>query len=218
MKIVQFTVVAILLASPPAMAFYKVQYLPKPLVAVPSKTHPGGALLPAALRMRQIGAARAVSHTIGFGHLVPLRLAGPMILPPHWRWRIDDRRIANTPVSWRAGEPWTQALLQAPPGVRYVVDWDTRTVAALAWPPVVPVWRLTANRPLRAQIIAWGRTSGWTVIFHGHQDWIVPAPATFKGNFASAVEQVVHIARAEGAVIHAYLYAGNNTVVIREGK
>lgn len=216
--------VALMMGSPALWAFYKVQQVPAATPAGrPQAEHTATAVAVAAAasaaqRVRQIGAPGAVTATNGFGHAVPLKLAGPMIIPPHWHFRVDNRRIDRVPVTWPVGAPWLVALLRAQTSVRYVVDWNTHSVSAFAWPPVPRVWRLAGGRSLRAQIMGWGHTSGWTVIFHGRQDWLVPAPATFTGPFPAVVEHVVHIARAEGAIIHAVVYAGNNTIVIQEGK
>ena len=223
----------LLLACAPASAFFQENQTADipvtagaPVASAPGTSTPGGQSSPDALalrrdgldspRVRQMGTARVAAPTSGFGRNIPLRVAGPMILPEGWHLRIDGAGLAGTPVSWKSGEPWTQALLSVP-GARLFINWPGRRVLMTPPPPPPPVWRLAANLPFRTQIARWAQQAGWTVLFHGRSDFIVPAPSVFTGDFSQALARVVNVARKEGARIRATFYA-DNTVVIDEGK
>ena len=172
-------------------------------------------------RLMQIGHP-VPTVTKGFGHDIPLRIAGPLVLPRGWHWHAGPR-AGSAPLSWRAGSPWTGALLGAPKSVHYTVDWAARSVAARwvgPWippkpvPPPLPTWRLVANRSLRNQISAWGRTAGWTVIWRGDRDIIVPSPVLFRGTFVDVLRNIVDDLQREGVTVRAQIWSGNDTVVI----
>ena len=217
------------LVCAPALAFFQenqnaftpAHALSAPVAAVPGSQAPLTALALRrdgldSQRVRQMGVARMATRTSGFGNAIPLRMAGPMILPKGWHLRVDGARLAGTPVSWKSGEPWTRVLLSVP-GAHLFINWPGRRVLMTPPPPPPPVWRLAANLPFRAQIARWAQHAGWTVLFRGRSDFIVPAPAVFTGDFSQALTRVVNVARREGARIRATFYA-DNTVVIDEGK
>ncbi|MHB8408969.1 MAG: TcpQ domain-containing protein [Acidiferrobacterales bacterium] len=218
-----FTAVAFsALAARPAAAFFHVQHPPVVPIA---KIGPCKKDQASGLRLAQVGTPGVVAGTPGFGHGLPLRVAGPLILPHGWKWRADPR-TENTKVSWRAKEPWTQALLDAPDSVHYVVNWKAHSVAAyssippvavaLAPKPKLPRWELYANRPLREQLQSWGRRAKWTVIWRGNRDVIVPASTVFRGTFPQVIQQVVNTLQAENGPVsvRAHLWGGNDTAVI----
>ncbi len=218
------------LSVKPAAAFFRLQRQDagqKPAGCPASQacvvqTGPGAPLPMAdAARLMQTGHP-APTATKGFGHDIPLRIAGPLVLPRGWHWHAGPR-AGSAPLSWRAGSPWIEALLNAPEPVHYTVDWADRSVAATwigPWvppkpvPPPLPTWRLVANRSLRAQISGWGRTAGWTVIWHGDRDIIVPSPVLFRGTFVDVLRNIVNDLQHEGVTVHAQIWSGNNTAVI----
>lgn len=218
------------LSVKPAAAFFRLQQkVPGQAPTGCSASHAcvkriqAGAPLPivGSERLMQTGHPASMA-TKGFGHNVPLRIAGPLVLPSGWHWYAGPR-AGSAPLSWHAGEPWTDALLNAPESVHYTVDWADRSVAATwvgPWvppkpaPPPLPTWRLVANRSLRAQISGWGRTAGWTVIWHGDRDIIVPSPVLFRGTFVDVIRNIVDDLQREGVTVHAQIWSGNNTAVI----
>lgn len=82
-------------------------------------------------------------------------------------------------------------------------------------PPIV--WRLFAGDLIGQQIINWGKSVGWHVIWLCDQDWVVPSAVNFQGEFIPVTEQVLEDLAAEGASIHGIFYNGNHTLVITGG-
>lgn len=78
-------------------------------------------------------------------------------------------------------------------------------------------WILSAGGLIGQQLINWGRTAGWQVIWQAQKDWSVPSAVEFYGNFTTATSQVLNDLAAQGASIHAVFYQGNRTLVITGG-
>lgn len=78
-------------------------------------------------------------------------------------------------------------------------------------------WVLNAGGLVGDQLVSWGRRAGWDVIWSSKQDWTVPSPTLFHGDFASAASQVLEALSAEGAPLHGVFYQGNHTLVITGG-
>lgn len=80
--------------------------------------------------------------------------------------------------------------------------------------PIEQVWSLEAGQTIRQNLAAWAKKASWHVIWELSKDWVVPAPAQFRGDFPTAVEQVVTTLAKNGALIRAHISEGNNTIVI----
>ena len=78
-------------------------------------------------------------------------------------------------------------------------------------------WVLSAGGLIGDQLVSWGQSAGWNVIWSSKQDWTVPSSAVFHGDFASAASQVLEDLSAEGASLHGVFYQGNHTLVITGG-
>lgn len=84
-------------------------------------------------------------------------------------------------------------------------------------PPAQMGWALVAGGLIGRQLINWGKTAGWQVIWRVQQDWAVPGSVEFYGDFTTATTQVIEDLAGEGASIHAVFYQGNRTLVITGG-
>lgn len=80
-----------------------------------------------------------------------------------------------------------------------------------------PVWTLFSGGLVGQQIINWGKSAGWHVIWLCGEDWIVPSSVAFHGAFVPVTEQILEDLAAEGASIHGVFYNGNHTLVITGG-
>lgn len=81
-------------------------------------------------------------------------------------------------------------------------------------PKPAPTWTLTAGRTVGKELQGWGEKAGWKVIWNLPKDWAVPATTTFPGDFKTAASSVIKNLSANGAIISAKFFDGNNTVVV----
>jgi hypothetical protein len=75
-------------------------------------------------------------------------------------------------------------------------------------------WRLSAGRPIRQDLIAWGEKAGWTVLWRLPHEPAVPADAEFVGDFKAAAAAVIRTLAENGLLIRSQFYDGNRTLVI----
>lgn len=124
--------------------------------------------------------------------------------------------LASAPPTVHCGTLLPRAL-SAPVApaqtVKVTTEADACTSSATAPPPPVG-WTLYAGQLVGPQIVNWGRSAGWRVVWRSHQDWVVPSSAEFYGDFTAASSQVLEDLSAEGASIHGEFYQGNHTLVI----
>lgn len=78
----------------------------------------------------------------------------------------------------------------------------------------VPTWTLTAGRTVGKELQAWGEKAGWKVIWNLPKDWAIPASTTYQGEFKAAASSVIKNLAANGAIIRAQFFDGNNTLVV----
>lgn len=164
----------------------------------------------------------------GYGHGVPLSLALGMLVPPTWASSTDGVN-PSTPISWREGLSWPQALEQIAKtnGWTIVLDWGGHTVTVegvRAAPAPVPLaaigasaprsFSIKAGEPIEAQMRQWAKASGWIVVWNAPRDWIAPSGANFPGPFPRAAQLVIETLASNGADIRAAVYQGNNTLVV----
>ncbi|NNM65062.1 MAG: hypothetical protein HKL99_10690 [Burkholderiales bacterium] len=101
----------------------------------------GGASSPGqAAGLVQIGApALGIITSSGFGRSVPLDIAMKMLVPSNWVGGIEGIP-GRTPVSWRNGQSWPQALGEIADrhGWTVVLDWTGHTVSMEAPAPAPP--------------------------------------------------------------------------------
>jgi len=82
-------------------------------------------------------------------------------------------------------------------------------------PPLsVPQWTLKPGDTIGRSLQTWADKAGWKVIWNMPKDWSVPATTVFHGDFQSAAEQVIQALAANGALVKAQFYTGNNTLVV----
>ena len=80
--------------------------------------------------------------------------------------------------------------------------------------PLSPAWVLSAGEPIGQQLVDWGRSVGWRVVWRDNDDWIVPNSVQFQGDFISVVSEVLQDLSAQGAPVHGIFYQGNHTLII----
>lgn len=132
---------------------------------------------------------------------------------------LNEQQLQNlasdpVPVPCEAVLPRT---LSAPIQSRQIVVVTSHTDACNSYvtaPPPPVGWTLYAGQLVGKQIVNWGRSAGWRVIWRCHQDWVVPSSAEFHGDFTVVSSQVLEDLAAEGASIHGEFYQGNHTLVI----
>ncbi|MBN3761065.1 toxin co-regulated pilus biosynthesis Q family protein [Burkholderia sp. Ac-20365] len=90
------------------------------------------------------------------------------------------------------------------------------TPAEVVVTPVPPVasFDLVAGQSLEAQIQAWAKRVGWSVVWKATDDYIVPAPSSYGSDFIVATQTVFDDAAKNGADFRADIYKGNRSVVI----
>lgn len=81
-------------------------------------------------------------------------------------------------------------------------------------PKPVPSWTLTAGHTVGKDLQEWAVKAGWRVVWNLPKDWSIPASTTFHGNFKEAASSVIKNLAANGALIRAQFYDGNNTLVV----
>jgi len=81
-------------------------------------------------------------------------------------------------------------------------------------PPPVQKWTLEAGETIGHELQKWGDKAGWKVVWGMQKDWTVPASTVFEGEFSKVAGAVIQTLAANGALIHAQFYEGNNTMVI----
>lgn len=86
--------------------------------------------------------------------------------------------------------------------------------AAKAPAPKVETWVLTAGSTVGNELRTWGEKAGWKVIWNMPKDWAVPASTAFQGDFKSAASSVIKNLSANGAMVRAQFFDGNNTLVV----
>lgn len=77
-----------------------------------------------------------------------------------------------------------------------------------------PVWTLAAGRTVGQELQAWGDKAGWKVIWSMPKDWSVPASTSFSGDFPTVAADVIKTLAANGALVRAQFFEGNNTMVV----
>lgn len=80
--------------------------------------------------------------------------------------------------------------------------------------PVIPKWTLEAGATIGHELQKWGDKANWKVVWNLQKDWTVPASTVFEGEFATVAAEVIQTLAANGALIHAQFYEGNNTMVV----
>lgn len=80
--------------------------------------------------------------------------------------------------------------------------------------PVVPKWTLEAGETVGHELQKWGEKANWKVVWNLQKDWTVPAATVFEGEFSTVAAEVIQTLAANGALIHAQFYEGNNTMVV----
>lgn len=143
-------------------------------------------------------------------------------------------------VTWSGGLPWDMVLANAISPLASVgatIDWTQRTVSFRridpATPPVMAaeksttsaapsseqpaplVWTLRQGYPIGKELMAWGKTVGWNLVWQLPRDVVAPATSTFTGDFPTAATEVVRTLAENGALIHAKIFDGNHTVVVQ---
>ena len=144
-------------------------------------------------------------------------------------------------VTWSGGLPWDTVLANAISPLASVgatLDWTQHTVtfrridppatlsatsgekstasgAASSEQPAPPVWTLRQGYPIGKELMAWGKTVGWTLVWQLPRDVVAPSTSTFTGDFPTAATEVVRTLAENGALIHAKIFDGNHTVVVQ---
>jgi hypothetical protein len=143
-------------------------------------------------------------------------------------------------VTWSGGLPWDTVLANAVSPLASVgatIDWTQHTVLFRridpAMPPVMAaekstasaplsseqpaplVWTLRQGYPIGKELMAWGKTVGWNLVWQLPRDVVAPATSTFTGDFPTAATEVVRTLAENGALIHAKIFDGNHTVVVQ---
>jgi Toxin co-regulated pilus biosynthesis protein Q len=85
-------------------------------------------------------------------------------------------------------------------------------------PPPLPVWTLQTDTWIGKDVVAWGNSVGWTVLWHAGSDWQVPATTTYSGTFRTAAGNVLNDMIKQGAPIEAVFHEGNRTLVVTNGE
>ncbi|MGF6440600.1 TcpQ domain-containing protein [Paraburkholderia youngii] len=87
-------------------------------------------------------------------------------------------------------------------------------------PPATPVapaadpYVLVGGKSLQAQILGWGKRSGWAIDWRTPDDWIVPNDKAFSIDFEVAVRDVFDQASANGADVRVDIWEGNRSIVV----
>ncbi len=75
-------------------------------------------------------------------------------------------------------------------------------------------WTLTEGKTIGREIMAWGRTVGWNVVWNLGKDWSIPSNTTYTGDFKSAAGEAIKTLAANGILIRGQFYDGNKTMVV----
>lgn len=147
-------------------------------------------------------------------------------------------------LTWSGGLPWDTVLANAISplaSVGVTIDWTQHTVllrridpqtllatsderskaaGALASsvssaPSASQVWTIRQGYPIGKELMAWGKTVGWNLVWQLPRDVVAPSTSTFTGDFPTAATEVVRTLAENGALIHARIFDGNHTVVVQ---
>ncbi|MFC0510540.1 toxin co-regulated pilus biosynthesis Q family protein [Asaia spathodeae] len=85
--------------------------------------------------------------------------------------------------------------------------------------PVTPVkpaetWLLVGGQPIRSQMQAWAARGGWILVWPQRLDWIVPASASFSGDYVAALTSVITDIAENGRSIRVRFHDPNRTAVV----
>lgn len=82
--------------------------------------------------------------------------------------------------------------------------------------PITPMWTLAEGKTIQQNLKAWSEKTEpkWNVVWNLDKDWVVPAPASFSGDFADATQAVIKTLASNGALIRVTVYDGNRTVLV----
>jgi len=83
-------------------------------------------------------------------------------------------------------------------------------------PVTTPAYALAAGESGEAQLLAWAKRAGWTVLWNVQDAWIVPGNKEYGNDFETAVKQVTEDLAANGADVLGDSWRGNHTIIITQ--
>lgn len=165
----------------------------------------------------------------GFGKAVSLKDAISMIVPDNFNVYNDTQIDLTRPTNWAAtdGSDWVAVLDNAlrNVGIAGTLDWQTNSISLekqVAVAPVLavqPEWLMTAkDKTVRNGIGRWAKLAGWNVDWDVAVDFPVPYDVTFKGDFETAVQQVMTSLAGSDYPVEACAYENKTVRIVRFGE
>lgn len=153
-------------------------------------------------------------------HQMLAQAKGPLPLTPESVGQVWTNK-ASVGASSVAGSPapYAAPVSAVPPGAAAT---QLTTLPAAAPPvvaasaPVIPVqnWTLVGGQPIRDQMQAWADRAGWTIVWPERLNWLVPATASFTGDYTTVLSEIVTDIVKDGRSVRVHFYDPNHTAVV----
>ncbi|PPC84785.1 MAG: hypothetical protein CTY35_00245 [Methylotenera sp.] len=165
----------------------------------------------------------------GFGKGLTLKESISMIVPSTFNVYNDAQLDLSRPTNWAAsdGPDWVSVLDTAlrAASMSATIDWTSSSISlekqVITTPilSVQPEWLMTPkDRTVRNGMARWAKTAGWNLDWDVAVDFPIPYDVSFKGDFETAVQEVMGSLMGSDYPVEACTYENKTVRIVRFGE